>query len=117
MFHAVFLITLGFLLLSNNFGLLPWSIWNNLIPYWPVLFIFAGIDTIFGKSVAGRLLASAVNSIIFLAIVARVSGFDIDILRIIPLPKRDVPKQELFFTDENVIHYGFNNRNGRKNFF
>lgn len=77
MFHAVFLITTGGLLLSNNFGVLPWDIWQNLLPYWPTLIIFAGIDIVFGRSMVGRIFSGIISSVIFLVIVANVIGFNL----------------------------------------
>ena len=34
----------GVLLLLNNLQLLPWSIWHDLWPYWPVLLILLGLE-------------------------------------------------------------------------
>lgn len=31
------LLTIGFILLFNNIGLLPWEIWGSLWQYWPVI--------------------------------------------------------------------------------
>lgn len=116
MFHAVFLITIGLIFLGNNFGVVPWSTWQNLIPYWPVLIIFAGVDALLGKSGFGHFLAGIINSIIFLAIVARVVGFNFKPLRLIPLPKEQLPV-ELYFTNKNRVNQGFYNLNGRKGTF
>lgn len=116
MFHAVFLITLGVLLLLNNFGFLPWNIWQNLVPFWPVFIIFAGIDTVFGKSRLGRFLSALINSIIFLSIVARVIGINFKPLEIIPLPSKNMPI-ELFFADEDGVNQRFYNFHGRKGTF
>ncbi|MBL7036785.1 hypothetical protein ISR94_02995 [Candidatus Microgenomates bacterium] len=77
MFQAVFLITTGSLLLSNNFGFLPWNIWENLLPFWPVLIIFAGIDIVFGRSIVARVFSGIISSVIFLAIIANVIGFNL----------------------------------------
>lgn len=38
------LITIGFILLLNKMGLLPWVSWDPLWHYWPVLFILWGIE-------------------------------------------------------------------------
>lgn len=107
MFHAVFLITIGLLFLGNNFGIFPWSIWANLIPYWPVLIIFAGIDAIFGRTRLGHFLAGVVNSVIFLAIIARVVGINFRPLNLIPLPKTNI-----YRIDQRVDNF-----NGRKGIF
>ncbi len=40
------LLTIGFILLFNNLGLLPWHIWWTLWLYWPVILILFGIEII-----------------------------------------------------------------------
>jgi hypothetical protein len=44
------LLAVGVLVLLNNVGVTPWSIWPMLWPYWPVLFIFLGVEAL----VSGR---------------------------------------------------------------
>lgn len=46
---AVIIIFLGFLFLFNNFGILPWSSWDLIWRFWPVVFIFAGLQIAFGR--------------------------------------------------------------------
>ena len=82
MFHAVFLITIGLLFLLNSLNYLPWSIWYNLVPYWPVLIIFVGIDAILGKSSLGNLISNIINSAIFLIIIIKVIGLNLPFLNI-----------------------------------
>lgn len=38
------LLTIGFILLFNNLGSLPWEIWGTLWRYWPVILILVGIE-------------------------------------------------------------------------
>jgi uncharacterized protein YjbI with pentapeptide repeats len=38
------LLTIGFILLFNNLGSLPWDVWDRLWRYWPVIFILSGIQ-------------------------------------------------------------------------
>jgi LiaF transmembrane domain/N-terminal domain of toast_rack, DUF2154 len=47
----VLLVAVGVLILLNNVGAVPWSIWPALWPYWPVLFVLLGIEAI----ISGRL--------------------------------------------------------------
>lgn len=117
MFHAVFLITIGFLLLLNNFNYLSWGIWQNLIMYWPVLIIFAGIDVILGKSVLGKILSGLINTIIFLAIVARVTGFDLPYINSIPLPKRNNEVIPFFYTNKDNFKFRYNKFNQEDGLF
>jgi hypothetical protein len=109
MFCAVQFITAGILLILNNFNILPWSIWQDLFPFWPVLIIFAGIDMLFGKSVIGKVFAGVINTVIFLAIIAKVVGLDLPYLRNIPLPQRQTSPKPLLFTYEHNVGDRFNN--------
>lgn len=43
-------ITLGIILLLNNFGLLPWEIWSNIWRFWPVFIIIGGLNMLFNNS-------------------------------------------------------------------
>ena len=101
MFNAIFLITIGSLLFLNNFGILPWTIWLSLYPFWPVLIIFAGIDAIFSNSKAGKIIAGLINTVIFIAIVAKVVGLDYPLINKIPLPERERNRPEFLFTDNS----------------
>ena len=51
-FAPVILIILGAVFLLNNFGVLPWSIWNNLWKFWPVILILIGIEYLIGHSIS-----------------------------------------------------------------
>jgi len=60
------LITIGVLLLLNQFGRLPWDLWLNVWRFWPVIFILIGVDILVSASrstllyILGLLLAIAV---------------------------------------------------------
>ena len=47
---AIFLIILGVVFLLNNFGILPWEIWQNVWRFWPVLLILFGVEAILGRA-------------------------------------------------------------------
>lgn len=47
----------GVLLLLNNLQLLPWSIWQDIWPYWPVLLILLGLEAFTTGRVAWGTLA------------------------------------------------------------
>lgn len=54
----VFLIGLGVVFLFNNFGNLPWNVWELILRLWPVLIIAIGLDIVVGRRSAwGSLLA------------------------------------------------------------
>ncbi|HEY9204495.1 MAG TPA: pentapeptide repeat-containing protein [Candidatus Methanoperedens sp.] len=38
------LLTIGFILLFNNLGIIPWDIWKTLWRFWPVILILIGIE-------------------------------------------------------------------------
>ncbi len=43
------LVGLGIILLLNNFGALPWSVWETIFRLWPVLVIGVGLDLLIGR--------------------------------------------------------------------
>ena len=47
---GLILIVAGFLLLLNTFELLHWSVWNELWRFWPLLFVFWGMQILLGKT-------------------------------------------------------------------
>lgn len=51
LFEGVLLIGLGVLLLLNMLGTIPWSIWANVLHYWPILLIVAGVAVVFRQRV------------------------------------------------------------------
>ena len=51
---ALFAILLGLIFLLNNFGILPWEIWQNIWKFWPVLLILFGIEAILGRNSSFR---------------------------------------------------------------
>lgn len=40
---AAVLITLGFVIILNNFGLLPWSTFDLISKLWPLILVFWGL--------------------------------------------------------------------------
>ncbi len=72
---GLFLIATGIVLLLNTTGVLPWSIWELLIRFWPVLFVVWGLEYLFGRGWAGRLISGFIvfcllGAIIVVAITA-----------------------------------------------
>lgn len=45
----IVLIVAGLILLLNNLGVVPWSIWPSLARLWPVLLILLGLDLLVGR--------------------------------------------------------------------
>jgi hypothetical protein len=67
---VVFLL-LGGMLLLNNFGVVPWMIWDTIKKFWPMLLVLIGIKIILGNNIVSRiiilLLTIAVIGLIFLS--------------------------------------------------
>jgi hypothetical protein len=64
---ATLLIALGAVLLLNNLGLLPWSIWATLARLWPVVLIALGAELLLGRS--QPLVGGAVAALLILLVV------------------------------------------------
>jgi hypothetical protein len=71
-------VTVGGILLANQLGYLPWTVWGSILSLWPVLVIAAGIDII-GASVRSpvlRVLSSLVliGALLYGALAAPAGG-------------------------------------------
>ena len=53
---GLILIFTGAVLLLNNMGVLPWSVWNFIWPLWPLLLVLIGLRIVFGRGWAGDLI-------------------------------------------------------------
>jgi len=49
-FKGLIVILLGLILLANNFQILPWGVWYELMRLWPVILIAVGTHLIFRKT-------------------------------------------------------------------
>lgn len=45
----------GIVFLLNNFNILPWTVWNTLSDFWPVILIAIGLKTMAGRNFFLRL--------------------------------------------------------------
>jgi hypothetical protein len=68
-FGAAIIILIGLVLLLNNFGVLPWSVWTQLWRFWPVLLIVAGIQMLGGNSSLVESLVSIVGIVILIIVI------------------------------------------------
>jgi hypothetical protein len=101
-FGAIFLLTIGVILLFNNFGILPWGVWGTLWRFWPVLLIFWGLEAIFGKNRFTAWIVGVVSLAILGAIViTAVSNYNLSLENWIQqrMPafkqiKKDIPYME-----------------------
>ncbi len=51
------LIFAGTILFLNTLNLVPWSVWEMIGRYWPVLLVLFGIDIVLGRSGLSRLIS------------------------------------------------------------
>lgn len=58
---GLLLILLGSLFLLNNLGIVPWTIWNYIVGFWPVFLIFAGINVILGHNIFSRIIIGIIS--------------------------------------------------------
>ncbi len=61
---ALILITLGVLLLLNNFGIISSSIWQILWRFWPVLLILWGIRAVLGRNIISDILSLVIIALV-----------------------------------------------------
>lgn len=88
----LFLIAAGVLLLLNTTGVLPWSVWNILWRFWPVLLIAWGAAMILdGRAKAGTLIGFALLALLGVFI----------IIAIMPEARR------LAFVDDHLVQKQF----------
>jgi len=60
LFGPLLLISIGAILLLNNLGVLEWNIWLQMVNWWPILLIVAGLDLLLGRrSIIGSLIVAA----------------------------------------------------------
>lgn len=69
MISALLLIAVGFMLLLNNLGILPWQIWRSLWRFWPVLLILLGLRKITEGNRVGRILVNILGSATLILII------------------------------------------------
>lgn len=69
---AIIFIVVGLLLLLQNFDLVQPAVWSEIAKFWPVLIIMIGLEIIFGRSAAGRLLLVLITLLIVLSVLVAV---------------------------------------------
>lgn len=73
---GIFVLCSGITFLMNTLGYLPWSVWHDLVPWWPVLLILAGINVIFERTAAWPvvILSPLVVAAVFAMVIAADMG-------------------------------------------
>ncbi len=70
----VLLIVAGVVLVLNNLGYLPWSVWGLLARLWPVVLIALGLDILFGRAVLRWAIGVALVVLVGIAVALAVVG-------------------------------------------
>ena len=65
---ALSLIIVGIVLLLNTSGVIPWSIWIELLKFWPVFIISAGISLILSFNTVSKIIGQIITFLIFIFI-------------------------------------------------
>lgn len=63
-FGGIVIIFIGGILLLNNFGILPWTVWSILWRIWPLFLIVGGLDLLLGNSRFARFVITIITLII-----------------------------------------------------
>ncbi len=66
-FFPLLIIFIGVILLLSNLNLIPGNGWNLLVRFWPIIFIFGGIDDLLNQKWTGAIINFGVGSILVLA--------------------------------------------------
>lgn len=67
---ALIIISLGVILLLNNFGIVSPKVWDVLLRFWPVILILWGLRVIFGRSWFGSLVVTIISIVSIAFVVA-----------------------------------------------
>lgn len=68
------LIAAGVVLILNNLGYLPWSVWGFLSRLWPVVLVALGLDILFGRAVLRWAIGVALLALVGIAVALAVVG-------------------------------------------
>lgn len=66
-FFPLLIIFVGVVLLLSNLNLVPGSGWDILIRFWPIFFVFGGIDDLLNRKWTGAIVSFGIGSILILA--------------------------------------------------
>lgn len=106
-FDALILVLVGIVLLLNNFGVLPWNVWQILFKFWPLIIILWGVKIAFGKNSIFHLFSFLLIVLAFLYSIASVSpNFDKWIENQIPQwkdIKGKLPQQKLYQQNKTKV--------------
>ncbi len=62
---GVMLLLGGCMLLLNTMNAVPWQVWDYIGHFWPILFIFMGLQVIFGNTILASIILFVTSVIAF----------------------------------------------------
>lgn len=62
---GVLLLLSGIMLFFNTMNAVPWSVWDYILRFWPVLLIFVGVQIILGDNILTSLVMLVLSVVIF----------------------------------------------------
>lgn len=75
--NGLLLVLLGVVLMLNTFGILSWTVWFNVLRYWPLLLVAAGVGIVFGRRIPGSaVIAAALLIMVTLSWIAGPQNWD-----------------------------------------
>lgn len=66
-FFPLLIIFIGVILLLSNLNLIPGNGWNLIVRFWPIIFVFGGIDDLLNHKWTGAIFDFGIGSILILA--------------------------------------------------
>lgn len=66
-FFPLLIIFIGVILLLSNLNLIPGNGWNLIVRFWPIIFVFGGIDDLLNHKWTGAIINFGIGSILILA--------------------------------------------------
>jgi hypothetical protein len=68
-FWGIFILLIGFVLLLNSLGVIPWKFWGAVWVFWPAVLLLIGARTIFGRNPVSDFIVFIFGLVIFTIIV------------------------------------------------
>lgn len=66
-FFPLLILFIGIILLLSNLNLIPGSGWNLVVRFWPIIFIFGGLDDLINRKWTGAIINFGIGSLLILA--------------------------------------------------
>lgn len=66
---GLLILAAGIILLLNNLGTIPWTFWDYVAPFWPVLLILLGLKIVLGYNIISRVVLVIISVFIIWAVI------------------------------------------------